>query len=196
MKIVPGVILKPSVYFADKFRYFFKRFYKKQTLTRWFLKRAGEESGCFNFPDALKENPRTLLFLPRDIEGAAGFLHSMPQAWFKNVMICAHESLHSLVLSKRAKAVFFSDSECRFGENHFSEMERSFVQFAPTVCIYLGKPFLPRLYLAKKSGASCRIGFSCEELYPFLNLSLHINQSSPASLIADYYGRYELRVQQ
>ena len=180
--------MKPSPYFADQFKYFFKRFASNQKLTRWFLDQAGEYSGVFNFPAVLKDHPRTMVFLPRDVENASTFMHSMPQAWFQDVLICAHESLHTLISAKRARAVYYSDSECRFGEPVFNEIEQKILEFAPTVCIYLDEPFLPRLYLAKKCGASCRIGFNCETEFPFLNLSLRPENSSPAKLIMQYYG--------
>jgi hypothetical protein len=180
--------LKPSPYFADQFKFFFKRFASKQKLTRWFLEQAGEESGAFNFPAVLREKPKTLVFLPRDVESASTFMHSMPQAWFQDAFICAHESLHTLISAKRAKSVCYSDTECRFGEIVFQEMEQKIIEYGPTVCIYLGEPFLPRLYLAKKSGAGCRIGFNCESEFPFLNLSLRPENSSPAALLTNYYG--------
>ena len=180
--------MKPSPYFADQIKFFFKRFASKQKLTRWFLEQAGEDSGAFDFPAALKNNPKTLVFLPRDLEAASTFMHTMPQAWFQDTLVCAHESLHTLISAKRAKAVYYSDSECRFGELVFGEMEQKILEYAPTVCIYMGEPFLPRLYLAKKSGAGCRIGFNCESEYPFLNLSLRLTESTPAKLIMQYYG--------
>ena len=183
-----GVILKPSPYFADQFRFFFKRFSSKESLFKWFLKMAGEDSAAFDFPNTLRNDPKTLVILPRDMESAAGFLHKMPNSWFANVLCVAHESLHALISAKRAHAIYFSDTECRFGERVFGELEQKINEFAPSVCIYLGQPFLPRLYLAKRSGASCRIGFNCEKFYPFLNLSLHPEQLSEAELVAQYYG--------
>lgn len=122
------------------------------------------------------------------MEGAANFLHKMPNAWFANALCFAHESLHALISAKRAHAIYFSDTECRFGERVFEELEQKISDFAPTVCIYIGQPFLPRLYLAKRSGAPCRIGFKCESTYPFLNISLTPEQSSEAELICKYYG--------
>ncbi|MCQ2055426.1 MAG: hypothetical protein MJY82_09085 [Fibrobacter sp.] len=180
--------MKPSPYFADRFKYFFKRFVSEPKLKRWFLQQAGEDSGAFSFPAALQDNPKTLVLLPRDMEGAAVFMHTMPQAWFQNVLLLAHESLHALVSAKRAKAIYYSDKECRYGEPTFNELEGKIAEFAPTVSIYLGEPFLPRLYLLKKSGAGCRIGFNCEDYYPFFNLSLRPENSSPAKLIMQYYG--------
>ena len=112
----------------------------------------------------------------------------MPKEWFNNVQFCAHESLQALISAKRSHAFYFSDMECRFGEPVFAEILEKTESFHPEVCIYLDEPFLPRLYLAKKSGAPCRIGFNSESLYPFLNLSLHPDQSSEAILIAKYYG--------
>ena len=180
--------MKPSPYFVDQFRFFFKRFSSRDSLFSWFLKKAGEGSTAFDFPDALKNSPKTIVFLPRDMESSAAFLHKMPQAWFENVLFVAHESLHALISAKRSHAIYYSDTECRYGERVFDEIFQKIHEFAPTVCIYLGQEFLPRLYLAKTSGAACRIGFNCESLYPFLNLSLHPEQSSEAELIARYYG--------
>lgn len=180
--------MKPSPYFTNRFRYFFKRFSSQDSLFRWFLKQAGEDSGAFNFPEALKGNPKTLLFLHRDMERAAPFMRQMPQAFFNNTLLVAHESLQALVSAKRAHALYFSDLECRYEEPVFIEMEQKIKEFAPSVVIYLGEAFLPRLYLAKASGASCRIGFCTEKCYPFLNLSLQPSASSEASLIAQYYG--------
>ena len=180
--------MKPSPYFADQLKFFFKRFASNQKLTRWFLDQAGETSGAFDFPAALMNNPKTLVFLPRDMESASTFMHTMPQAWFQHALICAHESQHTLLSAKRARGIYYSDLECRFGENVFSELEQNILEYAPTVCIYIGEPFLPRLYLAKKSGASCRIGFNCESEYPFLNMSLTLSGSSPAALLMKYYG--------
>jgi len=180
--------VKPSPYFTDRFRYFFKRFSSKESLFRWFLKQAGEESGSFDFPNALKDNPKTLVFLPRDMERAAAFMHAMPDSFFGNVLLCAHESLHAIVSAKRAHAVYYSDLECRYGENAFTDLEQKFKEYAPQVCIYLGDAFLPRLYLAKVCGAGLRIGFNTENCYPFLNISLHPDKSTEAALIAQYYG--------
>lgn len=180
--------MKPSPYFADRFRFFFKRFYNSKSLFRWFLKNAGEESSAFDFPSILKNHPKTLVFLPRNIEKTTVFLKAMPQSWFTHILFCAHESTHALISAKKTTAVYYSDLECRFGEPVFEEILKKIQDFAPEVCIYIGESFLPRLYLAKKSGASCRIGFNSESLYPFLNISLHPNESTEANLIANYYG--------
>lgn len=115
-------------------------------------------------------------------------MHAMPQAWFQNVLICAHESLQAVLAAKRTKGIYYSDLECRYGEPAFDEIKAKIADFAPTVCLYLGEANLPRLYLAKTSGAGCRIGFNSEGLYPFLNLCLRPEQSSEAKLIAQYYG--------
>lgn len=180
--------MKPSPYFTDRFRYFFKRFSSKESLFCWFLKQAGEDSGAFDFPAALKGNPKTIVFLARDMERSAAFMHNMPDSFFKNVLLCAHESLHAVISAKRATALYYSDLECRYGETAFEEMEQRIRAYGAQVCIYLGDAFLPRLYLAKVSGANCRIGFVSENCYPFLNLSLHPDKSSEAALISQYYG--------
>ena len=180
--------MKPSPYFTDRFRYFFKRFYSSKALFRWFLEQAGEDSGAFDFPAALKNKPKTLVLLHRDMERASAFMHAMPQAFFENTLLYAHESLHAIVAAKRAKAIYYSDLECRYGENAFSDVEQKIRDFAPQVTLYMGDAFFPRLYLAKISGAPCRIGFVSENCYPFLNVSLHPDKSSEASLVANYYG--------
>ena len=74
--------MKPSPYFADRFKFFFKRFASSESLRRWFLKQAGEDSGAFSFPDILKNHPKTLVFLPRKFEDAVAFLSPMPKEWF------------------------------------------------------------------------------------------------------------------
>lgn len=180
--------MKPSLYFTDRFKYFFKRFSKEESLFKWFAERAGGESGAFSFPDALKGNPKTLVILPRDMEHTARFLHSMPDSFFNGCLLLAHESLQALVSSKRAKGIYFSDLECRYDEPVFLEIEQKIKDYAPQVVIYLGEAFLPRLYLAKVSGAPCRIGFCTEACYPFLNMSLRPDKSSEAALLCQYYG--------
>ncbi|MBR5411514.1 MAG: hypothetical protein IK114_00505 [Fibrobacter sp.] len=180
--------MKPSPYFKDCFKYFFKRFKSKESLFKWFLNQAGEDSGVFDFPASLKGYPKTLVFLDRNLEKAAVFMRAMPDVFFKNAFVCAHESQQVLVSARRAKAVYYSDLECRYGESVFEEIECKCKEFAPKVCIYLGQAFLPTLYLAKVSGAGCRIGFSDENCFPFLNVCLHPTQSSEAALISQYYG--------
>ena len=180
--------MKPSPYFKDQFRYFFKRFVSEDSLFRWFLNKACTETGAFDFPKILESHPRTLVVLPRDMESSTVFMHRLPPAFFQNVLFLAHESLHSLISAKRTHAIYFSDKECRYGESVFDELAKKITDFSPEVCIYLGEANLPRLYLVKRSGASLRIGFNCEKLYPFLNLSLSPETSDEALLIAKYYG--------
>lgn len=188
MKICPGAVVTPSPYFIDTFRYFFKRFYSQEKLTQWFLRKAGEETLPFDFPDMLKMHPRTIVFLPRELEHSVKFMKSMPDGWFKNILFCTHESRHSVISARRTHAVYYSDKECRYGEPVFSEIQKKLRDFNPQVCIYLDEPFLPRLYLAKTCNAACRIGFANENLYPFLNLSLHRGNKSEAETISEYYG--------
>lgn len=124
----------------------------------------------------------------RELTEASAFMKALPQGWFQNVLFLAHESLHALVEARRSEAIYYSDLECRFGEDAFDEIQEKIKSFAPTVTLYLREPFFPALYLAKKLGGACRIGFGTESLYPFLNLSLHPDKSSEAELIAKYYG--------
>ena len=188
MKKCIGVEVKPSPYFADRFRYFFKRFYSPEKLYRWFLTQAGEDSGEFNFPAALQGNPKTVVFLARDVDKSTAFLKAMPDSFFKNTILCAPEATQVLVSAKHAKAIYYTDLECRFGEAAFDELLYKIKDFKPEVCIYLGEAFWPTLYLAKVCGANCRIGFADEHCYPFLNICLHPNKMSEAALISQYYG--------
>lgn len=188
LKIVHGVLLKPSPYFADKFRFFLFRFANEDKIFRWFRKQAGESTTSFSFPNALKGHPKTLVFLPRDPAQAKDFLNAMPKEWYVNIHLFAHESMHSIISSKRCPAIYYSDMECRYGEAVFNKRLAEIQAVQADVGIFLGEPYLPRLYLMKLSGAACRIGFNCESLYPFLNLSLHPEHSSEAALISKYYG--------
>ncbi|MCF0225406.1 MAG: hypothetical protein HUK20_14155 [Fibrobacter sp.] len=180
--------MQPSPYFKDQFRYFFKRFYSEEKLFKWFASQTGEDTGSIDFPDCLKDHPKTLVFLPRDMKHASTFLKSIPQSFFENVLLFSHESLHSLVSARRAKSIYYSDTECRYGEVVFETLLQKILDFAPQVVIYLGESFLPRLYLAKMSGAPCRIGFCSESNYPFLNMSLRPNTSSETDMISNCYG--------
>lgn len=180
--------VKPSPYFTDQFRFFFKRFSSPESVTRWFLKRAGNKDEAISFPEALKDLPRTLVFLPKDMKETTHFLKGLSPQFLQITKFCVHESLQAIISAHRAHAFYYSDTECRYGEPAFVELEKKIKEFAPKVCVYLGEPFLPRLYLAKVSGASCRLGFNCEKLYPFLNLSLKPSSSSEAELLCKYYG--------
>lgn len=179
--------MKPSPYFTDRFRYFFKRFSSEASLFKWFEERSGKDSGSILFPDVFKGCPKTLVFLPKDLAQATAFLKGLSPKFMQNAKFCAHESLQATISSHRAHAFYFSDLECRYGEKAFETLETKIKEYAPEVCIYLGENFLPRLYLAKVSGASCRIGFHCEGVYPFLNLSLNPDKSTEASFISQYY---------
>ena len=180
--------MKPSPYFADRLRYFFKRFYSPEKLYRWFLEVAGDDSGEFNFPAALQGNPKTVVFLSRDIDKSTAFIKGMPEAFFKNALLCAPDTMQVMISAKHAKAIYYTELECRYGEPAFEELQYKIKDFGPQVCIYLGEAFWPTLYLAKKCGANCRIGFTDEHCYPFLNICLKPNKMSEAALISQYYG--------
>lgn len=180
--------MKPSPYFADTFRFFLKRFKSDASIRKWFMKAAGDTSEAFNFPADLLNRPKTLIFLPRDMEGAASFLNGISGKWLESTLFCAHESLHALISAKRVKAIYFSDLECRYGEQAFNNLMTLIAEFGPKVAVYLGEPSWPRLYLVKTSGASCRIAFDDQQLYPFLNISLMTNGKKPAEKMQELYG--------
>lgn len=180
--------MKPSPYFADSFRFFLKRFSSPEALFGWFARRAGNPNQAFSFPDVLKDNPRTLIFLPKDIKVVSSFLKALPPQFVQIAKFCVHVSLQSSISSFRTHAFYYSDPECRYGEGAFEKLEAQIKEFAPQVCIYMEEPFLPRLYLAQASGAACRIGFNCESSYPFLNMSLNLETSTEAEILCKYYG--------
>ncbi|PWJ57282.1 MULTISPECIES: hypothetical protein [unclassified Fibrobacter] len=179
--------MKPSLYFADRFRYFFKRFYSEVKLFEWFRERAGEETGNIVLPDMLKGCPKTLIFLPKDIEQSSKFLKGLSPKIIKNTRFCVHESLQATVATHQGHAFYYSDSECRYGETAFETLEEKIREYAPEICVYVGENFLPRLYLAKISGANVRIGFNSEDVYPFLNMSLRPDKSTEAALLNQYF---------
>lgn len=180
--------MKPSLYFADQFKFFFKRFLNEENLFKWFAKQSGGETGAFSFPECLADKPKTLIILPRDKRLATEFVQALPAAFYPFTLFCGHESIQPLIAVKKAKAFYYNDRECRYGENFYTDLQQSIKRFNPQVCIYLGQPFLPRLFLAKISGAPCRIGFDVEQCYPFLNLSLKPEKLSKAELLCEYYG--------
>ncbi|SHK44940.1 hypothetical protein [Fibrobacter sp. UWEL] len=179
--------MKPSLYFADRFRYFFKRFYSDLKLFEWFKERAGEESDSISYPDMVKGCPKTLIFLSKDVEHSSRFLKELSKTVTQNARFCVHETLQTTVASHQGHAFYYSDSECRYGETAFETLEEKIREYAPEICIYIGENFLPRLYLAKISGAKCRIGFRCEDVYPFLNISLQHDKSTEAALLNQYF---------
>lgn len=181
--------MKPSPFFKDSFRHFFKRFYSERRLARWFSKRAGGESAVFACPADFGEFKRTLVFLPDDAAEAKKLLEFFRPIWTKgNALGVAGTKIQEPLLHFKnpAKMIFLSELECRFGERKFEDARSEILAFGPELCLYFAEPFWPLLYLARVSGAVCRVGFAAEAFYPFLNVSL--NDGGALAQIKKRYG--------
>lgn len=186
--------MKPSPFFADTFRFFFKRFSNQESLTRWFLKKAGTESSLFSYPTSYRHFKKTLIFLPDNKESTILFLEAFKTFWNKeNTLFVAKDSLReTLIHHPVAKTIFLTEKEFRYGELAFNNVEQQIFDFKAELCLYLLPPFLPALYLAKRSLATCRIGFNSNNLFPFLNINLTAENDSEkiAMLKNQYEGSY------
>lgn len=171
--------MKPSPYFADTFRYFFKRFRSRESLLRWFAKRAGNSSGPFEYPIDFSKIRGLLVILPELPEDAlayAKFLKAVDAKKIQGSLFLSNvrhtEFLRTLGI--HADTLFHTGIGCRYGEPEFQKIRDELVRRGFTACFYLEpKPLLQMLYLAKACGATYRFGFDAESFYPLLNLSLH-----------------------
>ena len=168
--------MKPSPYFADKLRYFFKRFASDASLKKWFLKQAGDFSSSFFYEKSLPKDKKILVFLPQQKEQIPLILAFFKKMEFpkENILALVDESFRELLLreSKTANFIYTNVLKFRYGESDFSVLTEKVKEFRPHICLYFNEAFFPSLYLAKISSAIYRIGFSADTLYPFLNISL------------------------
>lgn len=178
-----------SQYFAKSFRFFFLRFRNEEALFNWFLDKADDFTAPFNYPEDINGNPRTIVFLPYDQKEACEFINALPQQIFKNTLFHAPEELKDFLTGKNAQAVYFREPECRYGDPAFKQTLKQLFEFVPKTCIFLGNLDLPRLYLAKKCGAAFRIGFNCESIYPFLNISMKTEKMSKVQAVVKFFGK-------
>ncbi len=154
--------MKPSPYFADRFRFFFKRFRSEASLAGWFWKKAGNAETAFTYSFSLSSAKSHLIFLPESPETLKTFEPFLQKLTSKNNIFVP------------ARSLFF-----RYGEPRFLELEKEISNQKTDYCLYLNEePFLPFLYLAKKSGAPYRIGFRKTAGFPFCNISLMAETSA------------------
>ena len=190
------ILLKPSPYFANGLSYFSKRFYSAQALQKWFLKYAGEATTPFEYPASLFDCKGHLIFLPQSPEEALPYfplireiIENDPQ----NTLLLGNENLKDLIQGAGFATVprYYSILGCRYGEAEFEILKNEILQRSFSVCLYLEpEPFYQRLLLAKLSKATYRIGFLCESLYPFLNVSLRPSENevhAKASVLETQY---------
>jgi hypothetical protein len=190
--------LKPSLYFANGLSYFSKRFYSAKALHKWFLKSAGETTSPFEYPASLAECEGHLIFLPQSAEEALPYfplIRRIVEKDSEKMLLVGNENLKDLVHGAGFATVprYYSTLGCRYGEPEFETLKNDIQQRSFSVCLYLEpEPFYQRLFLAKVSNAIYRIGFMCESLYPFLNVSLHAsaeNAHAKASVLEMQYGK-------
>jgi hypothetical protein len=187
--------LKPSPYFADRFSFFFYRFFSKASLFQWFLKKADAETEAFEYPSSLSGSHRTIVFLPSNREFTALIIANLERFWDpKQTLLVGSVDITNEILNLKTKFTFlsFTESDCRYGEPAFTYLEEKLIEFKADICLYLETDFfLPKLYLVKKSGAPCRIGFFAEPEFPFLNVSLKSESDdslSKVKILIQQYG--------
>lgn len=170
--------MKPSPYFADTIRYFFKRFRSRESLLRWFVKRAGNSSEAFEYPIDFAKIDGLLVILPElsgDVFAYAAFLKALDAQKIQGTLLLAnvrHENFLQ-TLGIRAETLYYTGIGCRYGEPEFKKIQERLCRSPFTVSVYLEpKPLLQMLYLAKVCGATYRFGFDSERFFPLLNLSL------------------------
>lgn len=165
------------------------RFRNEESLFEWFLDKADDFTAPFNYPEDIRDNPRTIVFLPYNEKEVSEFINALPPKFLKNTLFHAPEAYRTILTYKNAQAVYFKEPECRYGDPAFKQSLKQLFEFVPKACVFLGNFDLPRLYLAKKCGAAFRIGFNCESVYPFLNVSLKTDKMTKAQAIVKFYGK-------
>lgn len=187
--------MKPSPYFADRFSFFIYRLYSKESLFQWFLKKASNQTESFQYPTSLSGSLKTIVFLPSNRELCTLLISALEQHWLReNILLVGPVKLTNDLNKFKTKFHFLSytETDCRYGESAFQFLEEKLIDFKADICLYLEiEPFVPRLYLAKKSGAPCRLGFFAESLFPFLNISLKPETDEPLSkvkILVQQYG--------
>lgn len=176
--------LKPSPYFADSFRYFFKRFRSREFLLRWFIKKAGPVTEPFEYPIKVSNLNGILIILPErsdDLLSYAELLRSLESQKIKGLSILSNKRHEKLLetLKIQSEVLYYTALGCRYGEPEFRKLEQAVCERHPSLCLYLEpKPIFQLLYLAKVSGAAYRLGFDSEKYYPLLNLSLVAGEDS------------------
>ncbi|MDR1760197.1 MAG: hypothetical protein LBR60_06700 [Fibrobacter sp.] len=154
--------MKPSLYFADRLRFFLKRFRSEASLAGWFWKKAGNAEAAFSHSFSFSCAKNHLIFLPENpqtLKIFEPFLQKLTSG--NNIFV-------------QARSPFL-----RYGELRFLELEKEIANQKIDCCLYLNEElFLPFLYLAKKSGAPYRIGFRKNAGPSFFNISLMAETSA------------------
>lgn len=170
--------MKPSPYFADTFRYFFKRFRSRKSLLRWFAKRAGDSSEAFEYPIDFARTSGLLVILPEiseDVLAYASFLKALDTRKVPGTLLLSNSRHESFLqtLGIQSEVLYYTGIGCRYGESEFGKIQDRLCRSPFTACVYLEpKPLFQMLYLAKACGATYRFGFDSEKFFPLLNLSL------------------------
>lgn len=190
--------MKPSPYFADSFAFFFKRFLSANGLRKFFLKYAGDSSEPFEYPSALSSCRGHLIVMPETTDDAFPYIPLIREIIARDdgaTCLLAGDALRDLVFSAGFSAYtpcFYTVSGCRYGTPEYEKIVKVVTSRAYSVCLYLERKTLyQRLALAKLSSAPYRIGFHCEDLFPFLNVSLGTEAEDAhirAQILQERYG--------
>ncbi len=176
--------MKPSPYFADTFRYFFMRFRSRESLFRWFVRRAGDSSEPFRYPIDFRSLRGLLVILPElpdEIFAYSTFLKTLEKLRIPGTLLLANKRSEEPLekLGVRTETLYYTGAGCRYGESEFQKIRAILRERHFTASLYLEpKHIFQLLYLAKDCGAAYRFGFSSEELFPLLNLSLVAGNAS------------------
>ena len=190
--------MKPSPYFADSFAFFFKRFLSAKGIRKFFLKYAGDSSESFEYPSSLFECRGHLIVMPETTDDAFPYIPLIREIIARDdgaTCILASEALRDLVFSAGFTAFtpcFYTVKGCRYGTPEFEKVVKVVTSKPYSVCLFLERnPLYQRLALAKLAGATYRIGFHCEDLFPFLNVSLSTETEDShirAQILQERYG--------
>ncbi len=170
--------MKPSPYFADSIRYFFKRFRSHESLLRWFVKRAGNSSETFEYPIDFAKFDGLLVILPElsdDVFAYSAFFKALDARKIPGTLFLANVRHKNFLkaLGIRTEILYYTGLGCRYGEAEFKKIQERLCRSHFTASVYLEpKPLFQMLYLAKICGATYRFGFDSERFFPLLNLSL------------------------
>ena len=189
--------MKPSPYFADTFAFFFKRFLSKESLLRWFCKKAGDESKTFQYPIPFANIQGIFVILPEAKDALLAYLPFLKNLEkFKNhgTLLLAHRDHQKLLQEHRiAQEIFYyTTNGCRYGESEFQKLQTILPPKKISISICLEpEPRFQMLFLAKMCGAAYRFGFDCEKFYPLLNLSLSAGDEHPkrSEFLMDLFNR-------
>jgi len=166
-------------YFTKGWRFFLHRFYSEARCRSFFNRRSGSENQLTNYTCDLEKYPRRLVILPERFEELSVwlplFLYLQRTSKEENIFFISPHSHRPILkaVGLQKNCYLYSPYHFRFGEKDFHDLE-TFIQAEQfDLCLFFDSDMpLLKLYLAKLSQASIRLGMLSDEAYPFLNVSL------------------------